>query len=216
MDDIGQALAKMSAKIASSTEPLFFRNYAQSQFLIANGQYTQAVTLLAEAMCDARPLAKDPVWESIYYSIGGLYATTLDFLGHIEDAEKIFLEIIDAKPTGPYIGEYAIFVHRRKRDFDKAQAFYVKALQLYPQQSSMHLKYAGFLRHVRRDLKGAEEHYAMACETNPQNADALGSYASFLHGVSGKIDMAATYYEKSLEVDDTHTNNLCNYGLFLR
>lgn len=94
--------------------------------------------------------------------------------------------------------------------------FYLKALELYPQHSSIHLKFAGFLRHVKRDLPGAEKHYIKAVQVNPTNADALGSYASFLHGVHNKIEEAAQYYAQALQADDTHTNNLCNYGLFLR
>lgn len=94
--------------------------------------------------------------------------------------------------------------------------FYVKALELYPQHSSIHLKYAGFLRHSRRDVSGAEKHYLRAVETSPSNSDALGSYASFMHGVHNNLKEAEKYYKKAVEADFTHTNNLCNYGLFLR
>lgn len=93
---------------------------------------------------------------------------------------------------------------------------YLKALDLYPQHSSINLKYAGFLRHTRRDIPGAEKFYLKAVEASPNNADALGSYASFLHGVHNNIKEAEKYYQKAVDADDTHTNNLCNYGLFLR
>lgn len=94
--------------------------------------------------------------------------------------------------------------------------YYKRALELFPDQSSIHLKYAGFLRHIKRDINGAGEEYFRAVETNPQNADALGNYASFLHGVKQDVGEAAKYYERAVAVDDTHANNLCNYGLFLR
>ena len=93
---------------------------------------------------------------------------------------------------------------------------YLRALELYPQHSSINLKYAGFLRHTRRDIPGAEKFYLKAVEVSPNNADALGSYASFMHGVHNNIKEAEKYYQKAVEADDTHTNNLCNYGLFLR
>lgn len=93
---------------------------------------------------------------------------------------------------------------------------YTKALELYPQHSSINLKYAGFLRHTRRDIPGAERYYLKAVEASPTNSDALGSYASFMHGVHNNIKEAEKYYQKAVEADDMHTNNLCNYGLFLR
>jgi len=93
---------------------------------------------------------------------------------------------------------------------------YTKALELFPQHSSINLKYAGFLRHTRRDIPGAEKYYLKAVEASPTNSDALGSYASFMHGVHNNIKEAEKYYQKAVEADDMHTNNLCNYGLFLR
>eukprot|EP00597_Dinobryon_sp_UTEXLB2267_P009215 CAMPEP_0170087648 /NCGR_PEP_ID=MMETSP0019_2-20121128/22087_1 /TAXON_ID=98059 /ORGANISM="Dinobryon sp., Strain UTEXLB2267" /LENGTH=277 /DNA_ID=CAMNT_0010305431 /DNA_START=319 /DNA_END=1148 /DNA_ORIENTATION=+ len=118
-------------------------------------------------------------------------------------------------PLGYYISDYAVFLHRRKRDYDKAQSFYSKALLQWPDQASLHLKYAGFLRHVRRDVGGAEQHYKRSVELNPKNADALGNYASFLHGVYNNTTQAEKLYKQAVQLDDTHTNNLCNYGLFL-
>jgi tetratricopeptide (TPR) repeat protein len=93
---------------------------------------------------------------------------------------------------------------------------YLKALKLFPDNSSILLKYAGFIRHVKRDIGGSEEYYKKAINANPMNADAIGSYASFLHGVYNKKNEAEKLYEQALRIDDTHTNNLCNYGLYLR
>lgn len=102
-----------------------------------------------------------------------------------------------------------------KKNFGQAEKYYLKSLELYPFQSSIHLKYAGFLRHVHKNVKDAEKHYKLAIETNNESSEALGSYASFLHGVLGDITSAESYYEKAVAIDDTHVNNLCNYGLFL-
>ena len=62
----------------------------------------------------------------------------------------------------------------------------MKSLELFPNQSTILLKYAGFVRHIKKDNKTAEEFYKKAIAANPQNSDALGNYASFLHGSSGK------------------------------
>ena len=140
------------------TEPNFYRNYCKAQILVGCGRHNESLRFLQEAYGEASTVIKAGkevfIWGGLYYSIGGLYAVTLDYLGQVETAETIFNEIIEYNPTGLYIGEYAVFLHRRKRDFEKAQSYYTKALHLFPEHSSIHLKYAGFLRHVRRDLKG--------------------------------------------------------------
>lgn len=189
--------------------------YYRSHLLISNGLYKEATVLLQKAYELASKVKNDYIWSSLYYNICHLYATTLDYLGELKHAEELFIELLKLNPNGVHLGDYAIFLHKRKRDYNNAQSYYIKTLQLYPNQSSIHLKYAGFLRHVKNDLIGTETHYKLAIETNPDNTDALGSYASFLHGVLKKTDLAEQFYAKSIQIDGTHANNLCNYGLFL-
>ena len=83
----------------------------------------------------------------------------------------------------------------------------MRALELFPKSSSMHLKYAGFLRHTKTDMKGAEEHYKIASEVSDENADAIGNYASFMHGVVGDMYSAEALYERAVKVS---TKLLCN------
>lgn len=189
--------------------------YYRSHLLISNGLYKEAVVLLQKAYEFASKVKNDYIWSSLYYNICHLYAATLDYLGDVKHAEELFIELLELNQNGIHLGDYAIFLHKRKRDYNNAHNYYIKALQLYPNQSSIHLKYAGFLRHIKNDLIGTETHYKLAIETNPDNSDALGSYASFLHGVLKKIDLAEQFYAKSIQIDGTHANNLCNYGLFL-
>lgn len=68
---------------------------------------------------------------------------------------------------------------------------FIRAAELYPQHSSILVKFAGFQRHVKKDAAAAEALYKAACDANPNNADALGSYASFLHGKPGSEDHVA-------------------------
>ena len=171
--------------------------------------------LLEDAYAAAAPHKSDVTVERLYRSIGQLLANTLDYLGNYARAEVVYQEQLRDDPDGGCVCDYAVFLHRRKRAYDQAETYFVKALALYPNQSSTHLKYAGFLRHVRRDPVAAEKHYVASVTAHPQNSDALGSYASFLHGVTGNMAEAERYYQAALAADDTHANNLCNYGLFL-
>jgi len=69
----------------------------------------------------------------------------LDYLSKYDKAEEVYTEILQLDPLGYYIGEFAIFLHRRKRDFDQAQSFYLKALQHWPEQATLHLKYVIYI-----------------------------------------------------------------------
>jgi tetratricopeptide (TPR) repeat protein len=213
MDDFIKTLEKQI-----SEEPDEFRRDGMTaQLLVAQGKHVDALSCFERAVLGLRVghERKPLLWSDYFVRILGAYAMTLDYLGELERAEDIYKECLAVNPAGFFLGEYAVFLHRRKRDFVQAQAYYERSLELYPTQSAIHLKFAAFLRHVRRDLKLAEYHYKMSIESNPRNPDALGSYASFLHGVSGNVDLAETYYSQAVDLDRTHANNLCNYGLFL-
>ena len=61
------------------------------------------------------------IWKSMYCSIGAKYASILDYQGKIDEANIIFEDIISVDPKGVHIGDYALFLHRRKRQFDQAE-----------------------------------------------------------------------------------------------
>ena len=191
-----------------------------AKLLLAQGKTPEALPYLAEAWDEARKLwaaSSDNkfLWTGFLCDIGAVLASTLDYGNDVAAAEQIYRDLLDLQPNGPFIGDYAIFLHRKKKDYTQAEAFYLRALELYPGQSSMHMKYATFLRHVKKDLKKADVQYRLAIEANKKNPEAIGSYASFLHGAVGKIDMAGELYEEALRQDTFHANNLCNFGLYL-
>ena len=74
-----------------------------------------------------------------------------------------------------HIGDYAIYLHRRKKDFKLADKYYQITLETYPYQSSIHLKYAGFLRYIKKDLSKAETHYILAIQHN-RNSETIGKH----------------------------------------
>ena len=160
-----------------------------------------------------RMKSEKSIYSSAFYQNCLRYANCLEYVGDIDMAEEKYLE---ALPGGGLVtGDYAYFLHKKKKNYEQAEKYYKLALQQYPGHSSVHLRYANFLRHVKKDLQLAEKHYTLACDSNYKNADASGTYASFLHGVLKRYDDAQIYYEKAVNEDPTHVNNYCNYGLFL-
>jgi tetratricopeptide (TPR) repeat protein len=217
-DEVNQhiATAKFKMNEEPNDVPKFQRQYEYAQLLVSVGRQPEALEHLQHSYNALKEvIITDEIWKSYFLWVGNDLAAVLDYTGDIPHAAEVFQTIMSHDPKGYYIGDYAVFLHRRKREFDKAQTFYLKALELYPDSTSIHLKYAGFLRHVKRDISGAEKHYYLAVKANPTNADALGSLASFLHGVHNKVDEAETHYRHAVDYDDTHANNLCNYGLFM-
>jgi len=214
------SLVRAAQTKTEAGQPELLQQAFEGRLLLSQGNWDEALPLLRAATDSARSLCTSSaegkfLWVGFLCDVGADLASTLDYLGDIVGAEGMFNELLCLRPNGVFLGDYAVFLHRRKRDFSQAEAFYVRALQLHPHQSSIHLKYAGFLRHVKKDLRAAEAAYRKAIEADKTNADAIGSYASFLHGVLGQVDAAEELYLQAVKLDGFHANNLCNYGLFL-
>jgi tetratricopeptide (TPR) repeat protein len=193
--------------------PEFYHDYANGQLLIAQNNYNDAHGFLLKSFQKLRNEKNCSLWKRIYINCATALVQTLDLLGKYEEENEIFQELLTNFQNESYLGDYAIFLHRRKKDFNNAEKYFEKALELYPFQFTVHLKYAGFLRYIRQDLVLAEKHYKLAVDIN-SNSETLGTYASFLHSIN-KVDEAEALYQKSVDIDKTHINNLCNYGLLL-
>jgi len=75
-------------------QPECVNHYLNALALATIGKYEPAVQLLTTAKNQMQPLfCKDNfMWERLYYSVLGLLATSLDYLGRIEASEQAFLE----------------------------------------------------------------------------------------------------------------------------
>jgi len=198
--------------------PNFVKNSRVAEMYAGMGRLVQSLEFFEAAVKDFQTPEYDPtIYRRVYLSTLGLYASTLDETGDFVNAETMFKAVLDEDPENFIIGDYAYFLHRRKRSYDDAEKHFKRALGLFPNHASMHLKYAGFLRHVRKDMERATFHYRLSTEVNPNYADGLGSFASFLHGTGSNGDKKYTenLYQRAVEADKTHVNNFCNFGLFL-
>lgn len=179
------------------------------------GEVVKAIDAYSKAYSIYSALQPNQGNPHIYYEIMRAYAYALDSASEIKLQAELYDKMNSLNKNGPHIGDYAIFLHKKKKDYARADEFFSKAVALFPSQSSVLFKYAGFVRHIQKDNGRAKELYFAAVEANPNNVDALGGYASFLHGVEQNYDLSEVYYKKAIETDDSHINNLCNYSLFL-
>jgi tetratricopeptide (TPR) repeat protein len=66
-----------------------------------------------------QPIDTSP-YAHLHAAIGLSLANTHDYLGNYNIEEDYFMRILKDDPSGIHIGDYAVFLHRRKREYDKA------------------------------------------------------------------------------------------------
>ncbi|MEM9226854.1 MAG: tetratricopeptide repeat protein, partial [Verrucomicrobiota bacterium] len=135
----------------------------------------------------------------------------------IEEKDKLYQAGIKKFPDSrELIGNYALFLHRTRKDYDGAGLYYKKALDAEPNDADFNGNYALFLHEIRKDYDQAETFYKKALAIEPDDADFNGNYALFLHEIRKDYDQAEIYYKKALESEPDHANNNGNYALFLK
>ena len=133
-----------------------------------------------------------------------------------ELVDRLYKRMVGAAPSdADTLGNYAIFLARKRGDLDGAESYYRRALEADPKHANHLGNYAIFLEQKRGDLDRAESYYRRALEADPKHVNNLGNYAIFLAGQRGDLDGAEGYYRRALEADPKHANQLSNYGQFL-
>ena len=109
-------------KISERDSPEYGKHcYEYAQLLVAVGRHKLALPFFEDSLVKLQPVKKDDIWKRFYCSVGGQYAAALDYLNDFKGAEAAFNDVMRVDPVGFHIGEYALFLHRRKRDFDRAE-----------------------------------------------------------------------------------------------
>ena len=78
------------------------------------------------------------------------------------------------------MGSYALFLKDIRKDYDKAEMYYVRALNVDPGHSNALGNYALFLQEIRKDSVRAETYFIQSLKADPWNANLLGNYARYL------------------------------------
>ncbi|MEI4551121.1 tetratricopeptide repeat protein [Pseudoalteromonas spongiae] len=113
------------------------------------------------------------------------------------------------------IGNYALFLKSDKKDYEHAEKYYLKAIELDPNHVNNIGNYATFLSDIKKDFEQAEKYYLKAIELDPNNATHIGNYANFLADVKKDYEQAEKYYLKSIELDPNDATHIGNYGIHL-
>lgn len=120
-DDIKLYETQFENRINNELEPKYVQNYQLAQLYLVQGLFEKSLSCLEDAMNEIRSHRSEFVWGQLFLSIGGLLASHLDYFGKCNEAEAIYRELLGENPEGDYICDYAIFLHKRKKDYDMAQ-----------------------------------------------------------------------------------------------
>ena len=137
---------------------------------------------------------------------------------HIHQEADKFLRKITAEstPNSNSFGLYAFFLTDVRRDYDRAQDMYERAINADPNHANNLGNYATFMWTIRHDYDQAEAMFGRAIDADPNHANTLGSYAIFLKNVRHDHDRAQAMYERAIDADPTDADNLGNYAIFLK
>lgn len=177
----------------------------------------------------------------IYYKIIWKYNLLLEFLSNNKEILQKILEndniikteenlvkiilrnykiLTKINSKGIHLGDYAFFLYKKLKNYEKSEKLYMKILQIYPFLTSIRIKYATLMRYYRRNLVKTEEIYKKGIEIDGKNKELLGIYASFLYSVKRNFDDAEKYYKLSIDFsnssnsfDDTIFNSVVNTSL---
>ncbi|XP_052488045.1 uncharacterized protein LOC105772276 [Gossypium raimondii] len=85
-----------------------------------------------------------------------------------------------------FLTNYAQFLHLVVKDYDRAEEYFKRAIEVEPQDAEALGLYADFLWKVRNDQWGAEEMYIQAVEADTKNPFQVSKYANFLWSTGGE------------------------------
>lgn len=133
----------------------------------------------------------------------------------IEKKDLLFkktVEKVEYKELNHY---YALFLKNIIQDYDRAEIYYKKALEIDPNDANINGNYAIFLNDNKHDYDNAEIYYKKALEIDSKHANNISNYALFLNYIRHDYDNAEIYYKKAFEIDPNNANNIANYTSLL-
>ena len=102
-------------------------------------------------------------------------------------------------------GNYANFLCDIKKDYEKADKYYQKSLELTPDDANVNGNYANFLSDIKKDYCAAERYYQKSLELTPDDANMNSNYAKFLLICDRKKE-ALTFINKAFNCMDDENN----------
>ena len=144
------------------------------------------------------------------------YADIIDKEQDFVKRKNIYLEALQKYPkTGWLWWRFTYFLNFEKKEYDRLDEYYKKALEFNKNEAGFLDNYANFLTQIKKEYIKAEEYYLKSLEIDPNNAKTNLNFANFLKEIKKDFNKAEEYYLKSLLIDSNNVNTNGSYALFL-
>ena len=129
-----------------------------------------------------------------------------------------FLHKFTTESTPDYnsFGFYAVFLETVRRDSDRAEAMFERAITADSTDADNLGNYAVFLKTVRREYDRAEAMYERAITADPTNTHILGNYSQLLFAI-GRDETAIVLATRALSLSNPDEKSIvteCRFYLF--
>jgi len=129
-----------------------------------------------------------------------------------EKRDKLYRVIIKIFPrNSEFLYNYAHFLWDIRKEYDKAEEYCQKAIEIHPAKGMVSCYYAILLEKMEEYDK-AEMYYWQAIAKEPKNAIILTSYARFLMYTQKEYSKAENYFQKAMELDSNYAYLLAMYA----
>ena len=122
----------------------------------------------------------------------------------------------ESTPDSNSFGFYAVFLETVRRDSDRAEAMFGRAITADPNHARNLGNYATFMWTIRHDYDQAEAMFGRAIGADPTDADNFGNYSQFLFA-TGRDKTAIALVTRALPLAGTDEKPLvaeCRFYLF--
>jgi tetratricopeptide (TPR) repeat protein len=134
----------------------------------------------------------------------------------LAQTDQIYLDGLRLFPESVELMTYfANYLRDFRKDYNRAEECYRKAIATNAQYAPGLLNFALFLTWVRKDQDRAEEFYLRAIKADPVNARIVTTYANFLAKIRNDVKKASEYFQKALEMDSSDANIQLGFAGFL-
>lgn len=134
--------------------------------------------------------------------------------GQIEEAEKIYRQVLQVKPGHPDALHYLGVISHQKGEKDEAVELIQKAISCNPAYSDAHNNLGNVLKEIGR-LDEAEEAYRYCLSVDPEYVDALCNLGAVLKE-KGKYVEALKMLERAITLAPNHSQAYHNLGNALK
>ncbi len=138
-------------------------------------------------------------------------AITLHQSGDLEQAESIYLSLLEAEPENIDLLHLLAILNAQKHQFKAALCFIQEAIRLDPKSPAFYNSLGNIYKNQKQWDKAIEAYY-QAIELNPSNSTALNNLGNLLYAQGKWVD-AIQHYQTALKFKPDSADTYCNLGL---